>query len=154
MQQDPLLIVIALLQILNAMLVGGVAWYFAYHQRRIAEAKLRLDLFDKRFTVFNATRTFLGRAIVLGKLSVDDENAFLIGRTGASFLFDDELDAYLKEVHKRAVEVSWQLEDAADATSDDAREAAKAKWLAERRWLREQPEAMEARFKRFLQLDG
>jgi len=40
--------------VVAAMVALCVTAYFAYHQKRIAEEKLRLDLFDKRFAVFKS----------------------------------------------------------------------------------------------------
>jgi hypothetical protein len=148
-----MLTVISLLQALNAVLVGGIAWYFAHHQKRIAQAKLRIDLFDKRFAIFDAARNFLGRALFLGKVEIEDDNAFLIATSGASFLLNDELGNYLKEVQTRAAEVRFVQSELEDAKTEDERTAAQTKFVAERRWLREQATVLEAKFKPFLELE-
>jgi hypothetical protein len=148
-----MLTVISLLQVLNAVLVGGVAWYFAHHQKRMAQAKLRLDLFDKRFAIFDAARNFLGRALFLGKVEIEDDNAFLIATSGALFLLNDELGNYLKEVQTRAAAVRFVQSELEDANTEEERTAAQTKFVAERRWLREQAAVLEVKFKPFLELE-
>ena len=119
----------------------------------LAERKLRLDLFDKRFAVFNAARTFLGRAVALGKVELADEEAFMIGTLGASFLLNDDLGRYLEEMQRRAGEQSFHQSELENAQTDEERNKVKAKYLAERNWLREQANVLATKFKPFLQLD-
>jgi hypothetical protein len=159
-QNDPMLAAIALVQVFNAMLVGGVAWYFAYYQKRIAEEqkriakeKLRLDLFDKRFAVFDAARKFVGRALVARGVEIEDQNAFLVGVAGASFLLNDDLSKYLDEILRRAIDLPFLHDELANAPTDDARNGLEARYLAERKWFREQTSALETKFKPFLQMD-
>jgi hypothetical protein len=140
-----MLTALAIFQALNALLVAGVAWYFAHHQKRIALAKLRLDLFDKRFAVFDATRKFIGRGLVTGGAEIEDQNAFLMGVSGASFLLNDELSKYLDEILQRIVDMPFLQNELANAPSEEERKALQAKYLAERKWLREQTRALEAK---------
>jgi hypothetical protein len=160
-QNDPMLAAIALLQVFNAMLVGGLAWYFAFHQKRIAEEqkriakeKLRLDLFDKRFAVVDAARKFVGRALVTGGVEIEDQNAFLVGASGASFLLNTELSKYLDEILRRALDMPFLRDELAREPNEVARRELEAKYLAERRWMREQTNVLEEKFGPFLQLNG
>jgi hypothetical protein len=142
----------------------------------IAQRKLRLDLFDKRFAIFNAARTFLGRAIALGKVEGADEHAFMIGTLGALFLLNDDLGSYLEEMQRRVQNQSFLLSEfehvdatvfidktfrpagvqseLEDAQADEKRNAAKAKYLAERNWLLQQSDVLVEKFKPFLKLDS
>jgi hypothetical protein len=160
---DPMLAAIALLQVFNAMLVGGVAWYFAYHQKRIAEEqkriakeKLRLDLFDKRFAMFDATREFIGKA--LGRsLEDEDLNTFLVRTSGASFLLNDELTNYLDEIRRRVIDLPFLRDEISDAQrvgNLEEEKEAQVKYRDTRRWFREQTRVVEGKFKPLLQLDG
>jgi hypothetical protein len=118
----------------------------------LAQRKLRFDLFDKRFAVFDATRNFIGRALFLDKVEIEDDNAFLIATSGASFLFNDELGSYLKEVQRRAAEVQFVRSEREDAETEEESASARAKFVAERKWLREQAAVLEEKFKPFLEL--
>lgn len=59
--------------------------------------KLKLDLFDKRIVVYEAVRTALGQIMVHGRTSAEIESAYLIGISGATWLFDKEMHEYLSE---------------------------------------------------------
>jgi hypothetical protein len=150
--QNSSLIIVSVGQLLTAVIVAGVGCYFAYHQKKIAKAKLRLDLFDKRFAVFNAAGTFLGTAIALGKVSRTDEAAFMIATLHASFLLSEELGSYLEEMLRRTAAASLIQSELEDARTDEEREKAKARFLTERQWLSAQINVLSAKFRPFLQL--
>ena len=89
------------LQIIVA-LIGAFAAYIAWQQWKTAEKKRNQDLFDKRFAVFVAARDFLGDIQMHGKPSRKATRAYVIGTSGAQFLFDDDVHLYLKEIVQRA----------------------------------------------------
>src|SRR4051812_9007609 len=47
--------------LLAALVAGSIAIWIAYHQYRIAKAKLNLDLFEKRLAIFRTTWSELSR---------------------------------------------------------------------------------------------
>jgi len=49
----------SLLSPIATLIVGLAVAIIAWQQWRVAKDKLRLDLFDRRYKVFEATRTFL-----------------------------------------------------------------------------------------------
>lgn len=59
--------------------------------------KLKLDLFDKRIVVYEAVQNAIGQIMVHGKTSAEVESAYLIGITGAKWLFDKEMEEYLSK---------------------------------------------------------
>ena len=78
-----------------AALIGGLTVRVAHQQRsiaaeqkRIAAAKLNLDLFDRRLKVFEATREFLRNSIPGGPNGLF---ATIPSLSEASFLFGDEV---------------------------------------------------------------
>lgn len=46
-------------QAIALIIISGLGAWIAFKQVRIASAKLNLDLYEKRFSVFNATRNLL-----------------------------------------------------------------------------------------------
>lgn len=85
---------------LSALLTPVVALlgiWIARSQWKTARMKLKLDLFDKRMVVYEAVRHAIGQIMVHGKTSAEVESAYLIGVTGAKWLFDKEMDKYLNE---------------------------------------------------------
>jgi hypothetical protein len=90
------------LQALAVPAIAGVGAYLARQQVIIARTKLRHDLFDRRFKVFEAARRFLVAVMRSGKMSVPDLNEYTAGMLDAQFLLSQEVHAYLFEIRKRA----------------------------------------------------
>lgn len=77
----------------------------AWQQWRVAENKLRLDLFDRRYKVYDATRKFL--AVIVRDATFTDSQLFeFYGCTSdAEFLFRSEVVDYLAQIRKRALDM-------------------------------------------------
>lgn len=95
--------------IIAALAAAGVTTYFAWHQKNIAKEqadiareKLRHDLYERRYRVFDATRKLLCEVAVHRSPSDDDLRAFIIGTGDAVFLFNDDLSGQLLEIRNRA----------------------------------------------------
>jgi hypothetical protein len=75
----------------------------AWQQWRIADNKLRLDLFDRRYKVYDATRKFL--AVIMREATFADSQLFefYAGTSDAEFLFGADVVDYLGQIRKRAL---------------------------------------------------
>ena len=80
-----------------------IAAWVAYQQAQIARSKLKLDLFDKRMAVYEAVRTALGAAASRGKLTQEEEIAYMVGTRPAQWLFGPEVFKYLDETLWRKI---------------------------------------------------
>jgi hypothetical protein len=87
-------------QAIALIVISCLGSWIAYKQVRIAGAKLNLDLYDRRFKVFEATRTVLIFALQKGDVAQDVMNTFYIGVADAIFLFDKSIDDYLQDFGK------------------------------------------------------
>lgn len=77
--------------------------YYAHQQWKLAQDKLRFDLFERRYKVFEATRTFLYN--VLEFKGNYEEGAFMdFNRktADAEFLFGPDVVKYLRELRQNA----------------------------------------------------
>jgi hypothetical protein len=74
-------------------------------QWRVAENKLRLDLFDRRYKVYDATRKFL--AVILRDATFTDSQLFEFygGTSDTEFLFRSDVVDYLAQIRKRALDM-------------------------------------------------
>ena len=63
----------------------------AWQQWRVADNKLRLDLFDRRYKVYDATRKFL--AVIIREATFTDSQLFEFygGTSDAEFLFGADI---------------------------------------------------------------
>jgi hypothetical protein len=72
-------------------------------QWRVADNKLRLDLFDRRYKVYNATRKFLSVILRDATFADSDLFEFYAGTSDAEFLFGAEVTAYLGQIREKSV---------------------------------------------------
>ena len=87
------------------LLVGLFVGFIALQQWRLARRKLQLDLFDRRYKVYDATKKFL--SVILIKADFQDAQLFEFygGTSDAEFLFDKDIVEYLAEIRKRALDM-------------------------------------------------
>jgi len=82
--------------------LGAVVTIVAVLQWRVARNKLRLDLFDRRYKVYEATLGFF-RQCVQESTDVDQHLSALNDETSnAEFLFGTDVVNYLDDIRKRA----------------------------------------------------
>jgi hypothetical protein len=75
----------------------------AFQQWRVARNKLRLDLFDRRYEIYDATRRFL-RDSVQDFAHIDQHLVEFNDKTSnAEFLFDADVVNYLEQIRQRAL---------------------------------------------------
>ena len=87
----------------------------AWAQWRVARNKLRLDLFDRRYKVYEATRTFLHLSIAEHSKIDWHLSNFKNATAHAEFLFGSDVVNYLGKIRK------WGEEDDAISLSDPVR---------------------------------
>jgi len=81
----------------------GVIGYF---QWRTNQNKLKLDLFQKRYVLYQATKAFLGIILRDGKCTNADVFTYSVNVQDKEFLFDNELSSYLEELRKRGLRMA------------------------------------------------
>ena len=90
-----------------ALIIGLVAAYIAWHQYQVAKSKLKLDLFEKRYAIFEHSWRFMSEAVQIGAttgpLSQFDN---LIPQ--AEFLFGNDVAEYLREASRKRTEL-WMI---------------------------------------------
>ncbi|MFM0298252.1 MULTISPECIES: hypothetical protein [Paraburkholderia] len=131
--------------------VLGVA--IAYRQWRTAQNKLKLDLFEKRFAVYDASRRMLSAVMTSGKVSDEEMFMFFAGTREAKWLLSAGVADYLdKELRLRMLQLqtlSAELEGLPVGTE----RSANVKTQSEiKTWMREQFDVLDAKFSPFLSL--
>ncbi len=79
--------------------VAAIAW----QQWRVADNRLRLDLFDRRYKIYDAARKFLAVIIREAAFTNSELIEFNIGTSDAEFLFRADVVDYLSQIRKHAV---------------------------------------------------
>lgn len=94
--------------------VAIIAAYIAYKQHRIEKERLKLDLFEKRYAVFNASREFIIEVNTYCLFYPDDPNYkkslhvirnFSNKTQDTSFLFDSEMVEYVDLLRRKGSEL-------------------------------------------------
>jgi peptidoglycan hydrolase CwlO-like protein len=86
--------------------IAVAAVYIAWQQWRTNYNKLRYDLFDKRYSVYEAASDFISSILRHGKMSEEAESTFLSGIKGSRFLFSKEVAEYFhKALYSDAVDL-------------------------------------------------
>jgi hypothetical protein len=125
--------------------------YVGYRQYQLGREKFKLDLFEKRFAVFQGTRVFLSRILQDGAVK---EMGYLweyrasIGE--ASFLFGDELVNYLEEIYTRAVNMQSARDTFQPLPVGEERTRLVGDAAQELKWLVHQLPELKVRFAPYL----
>jgi hypothetical protein len=99
-------------------LIGLIAVYIAYQQWKTNRAnqetnskRLKMELYEKRFAIYDSARTFLRDTVVTSSVTDGMLVKYWAGINSARFLLDDELTKYLEEIERKAVDLqSIQIE--------------------------------------------
>jgi uncharacterized coiled-coil protein SlyX len=83
------------------ILVGALAAYIAFQQYRINRERFKLDLFEKRFSVFSAVRKLLSIVLRDAKADYTDLFEYRASTAEATFLFGNDITDYLAEIDKQ-----------------------------------------------------
>lgn len=107
------------LEIALGFTISLIASLIAYYQYQNSMIKLNLDLFEKRYKVYDATRNFLTIIKKDASFEIKDLHNFNEGILDSCFLFDDDISAYLNQIREDAVDMRTANEnpDEADRAS-------------------------------------
>jgi len=92
---------IQILQGLLTPVIACIAVYIAYQQHKTARYRLRLDLYNKRFNMFNSTKSLLGKIVSMGDVTNEELSDFHRSTAEAIFLFKQDIPDYLGELDKQ-----------------------------------------------------
>ncbi len=97
---------VQILQALLTPLIAVLAVYIAYQQWHVNVRKLRLDLFDRRWAVYQAVIAFITAVCTDFKVKAADIGTFRRATITADFLFGPEIPTYIDELCDRAIKLA------------------------------------------------
>jgi hypothetical protein len=143
-------------QLLAALLTPTMALlgaYIAWQQWRTNRNKLKLELFDRRYRIFEAGQALIGRVLALGQASHEHTFEFLTQIRGAKFLFNARLQRYLEvDLNRKAERLRALISDFQSLSGGDARKANLANQREVKDWFKEQYENLDTWFSPYLHL--
>ena len=96
------------IDILSALLTPSIAIlgiYIALRQWFTSKNNLKLELFDKRYIVFENIKKFIASILSTGRIEEGASIQFLRDIKSVAFLFDDEIAKLTDEMYKKAIEL-------------------------------------------------
>lgn len=139
----------ALMTPVVAVIGAGIAW----RQSRTAQNKLKLDLFEKRFAVYNKARNMLAEIMTKGKLTDAGLYEYGAGVREAKWLMDEEVAKYLsEELWNNAVELQTCDAELDGLPVGEERTRLVHKRAELKKWFFAQYPVLDAKVGRFLKL--
>lgn len=136
-------------KLVTILVAGSVAWV-SWSQYSVNKEKFKLDLFEKRFQVFVATRKLL--FVVLQKANIMIEGLFeyRANTAEAAFLFDSDITDYLKKIDEMALSLHTLHETMKPLPVGEER-SEKAKAISDHlRWLTDQLPELKPKFSPYM----
>ena len=112
--QASLPVVIVWMQALSVPLLGAFAAWIAYQQWRTADRKVQIDLFDRRFAVYDAARSAVVDIVAKGKCDDPQISKYNMATDKAPLLFGPEVNAELETVHQAIIELAIVVSEMSD----------------------------------------
>ena len=135
--------------ILIAMFVAYIAW----QQHELAKDRLKLDLFDKRFTVYLAVKSALSE---LGGMRQSDTSFFYRFRSETQdglFLFDDRIENFITKIGSLILDYDTALAELEGNLSAEDRKKFEAQKRELRRQAHEESKGLKDVFSPYLKFD-
>jgi hypothetical protein len=131
-------------------------WETAEKQAETARNRLRLDLFERRFTVYEALMTMAAIAAQKGDVTLEERRTCAIATKGAEFLFNKEIDDYCLKLGKEATLLGLDNHHIDQLKFTGAKQYLEAEVGKSERmiWFNTQIDEMPKRFAEFLKIEG
>lgn len=96
---------IDLVAALSIPVIATIAAYVAWQQWKINERRLKHELFDRNFKVYDAILRFIGSVMASGKANDEHLSEFNRETRAAKFLLDDEIVQLIDELYEKAIDL-------------------------------------------------
>jgi hypothetical protein len=133
--------------------IPAVGAWLAAQQVAIARAKLRHDLFDRRFAVFHAARSLIASIFREGDVTNEALQSYTLGIIDARFLLSVEVDEYLQSIRHRAIDLHTSKVSLEGVEDQAERRRLSDKWAMDIKWLLAQGDPLREAFGPFLRLE-
>ena len=119
---------IHLIQLLSALLtpvIAVVTTYIAIQQYRTSRLKFKLELFEKRYAIYQGVKKFILSAVREANLSNDDFFKLNEETQDAFFLFDERVDKYTDDLRSKGARLKYLNERLSDQSVSIGEERSK-----------------------------
>ena len=143
------------IDLLSALLtptVAAIGIYIAYQQRLINQNRLKHELFDKRYEVYERIGEFISSILTTGTVRAGSDLEFLRDTKAVTLLFDTDIKQFTSEIYEKAVHLHC-LESELEGMVSEERKINIEKQREIKNWYTEQLKTMEIKFIRYLKLE-
>jgi hypothetical protein len=84
--------------------IGVFVAFVGYQQYRISRERFKLDLFEKRFSVYKGIQVFLTHILINANFELEQFYKFRADTQDATFLFDKDITDYIDLIDKKSLE--------------------------------------------------
>ena len=138
---------------LTTALVAIVVAIITLGQWVTNRARLRHELFDRRYAVYEKITEFIADILVSGKVPAGEPDGFSRRTKTAYFVFacDKDVKVLVKQIREKAVELH-ALEATLESLKGDERTQNVAKQMVVKNWLEQTLDSMESKFEKYFKL--
>jgi len=143
------------IDLLSSLLTPVIAFfgvYLGYQQRAINRNRLKNELFDKRYKVFEKIGAFIAEILLTGRLEKGADIVFLRDTKPAYLLFDQEIKDFILEIHKNAVNLDCLVTEE-KSLDGEGRTTNLKKQSDIKEWYSAQLNTLDNRFVEYLRLE-
>lgn len=134
-------------------IVAVLGSVIAYRQWRLAQNKLKLDLFDRRLQVYEAALTLLASIMTSGKARDEEVRNYLVATREAKWLLNAPIAEYLeKQLYHKAIDLQTLAAELEGVPVGDERSKNVHAQADIKKWIVQQYEVLDEKFAPFLQL--
>lgn len=116
---------------------------------------MNLELYDRRLPIYDAAMRLIEYVVQKGTCSFEELNRFSNDTKEARFLFNDEIDSYLRKLHNEALTLPLgeRKREVLDPNSDEHRQS-RSVWGDRIIWFNAQVSEVKRRFDPFLKIQS
>lgn len=127
--------------------------FVAYRQWVLAQNKLKLDLFDRRYRVYESARTLLASIATSGKVKEDEMFKYISSVREARWLLNVAVAEYLqRELYHKAIDHRTHEAELEGLPVGEERSKLVRLKAEVRKWLMAQYDVLDEKFAPYLQL--
>lgn len=133
--------------------VAGFGLFIAYRQWAVARNKLKHDLFERRFKVYEAARNLLAAIMTSGKAKDEDVWKFKSATREAKWLLNEEVAEYLhNHLYRKAIDLQRVADELEGIGISDVRTTLVRERAEIKNWFIAQDDVLDEHFSPFLKL--
>lgn len=144
---------IAYLSALLVPLLAILGAFIAYNQWRLAQNKLKFDLFDRRIKIYEAATGLISSIMISGKAKDQEVFNYMVAIREAKWLLSPGIAEYLdQQLYGRAIELQTLKANLEGAPVDEARAKNIQDQVELKKWFTAQYLVLDMWFAPFLKL--